>query len=54
MKSILVIGAGKFGHHLAEYLCEMDNDVMLVDKNETLIEVPLLTAAPLFLDDGNR
>ncbi len=37
MKSILVIGAGKFGHHLAEYMCEMDNDVMLVDKNENLI-----------------
>lgn len=37
MKSILVIGAGKFGHHLAEYLCEMDNDVMLVDKNEAII-----------------
>lgn len=38
MKSFLVIGAGKFGHHLAEYLCEMNNDVMLVDKNETLID----------------
>lgn len=38
MKSVLVIGAGKFGHHLAEYLCEMDNDVMLVDKNENLID----------------
>lgn len=37
MNSVLVIGAGKFGHHLAEYLCEMDNDVMLVDKNEYLI-----------------
>lgn len=38
MKSILVIGAGKFGHHLAEYLCEMGSDVMLVDKNESRIE----------------
>ncbi len=38
MKSVLVIGAGKFGHHLAEYLCEMGNDVMLVDKNENLID----------------
>lgn len=38
MNSILVIGAGKFGHHLAEYLCEMNNDVMLVDKNEMLID----------------
>ncbi|MGN1202887.1 MAG: potassium channel family protein [Eubacterium sp.] len=38
MKSVLVIGAGKFGHHLAEYLCEMDNDVMLIDKNESVID----------------
>ena len=38
MKSILVIGAGKFGHHIAEYLCNMGNDVMLVDKNAALIE----------------
>lgn len=38
MKSVLVIGAGKFGHHIAEYLCDMGNDVMLVDKNEILIE----------------
>ncbi|MCC8074186.1 MAG: TrkA family potassium uptake protein [Clostridiales bacterium] len=37
MKSVLVIGAGKFGHHLAEYLCEMDNDVMLADKKESII-----------------
>lgn len=37
MKSVLVIGAGKFGHHLAEYMCEMGNDVMLVDKEERLI-----------------
>lgn len=37
MKSILVIGAGKFGHHLAEYLCDMGNDVMLADKDSTLI-----------------
>ena len=38
MKSILVIGAGKFGHHIAEYLCDMGNDVMLVDKDEALID----------------
>lgn len=37
MKSVLVIGAGKFGHHVAEYMCEMGNDVMLVDKNEFAI-----------------
>lgn len=36
--TFLVIGSGKYGLHLACYLCEMDNEVMLVDKNETLIE----------------
>lgn len=38
MSSVLVIGAGKFGHHIAEYLCDMGNDVMLVDKDEKLID----------------
>lgn len=38
MKSILVIGAGKFGRHLAFQLCEIGNDVMLVDKDEAKIE----------------
>jgi trk system potassium uptake protein TrkA len=37
MKTILVIGAGKFGTHLAINLCKMGNEVMLVDKNENLI-----------------
>lgn len=38
MKSILVIGAGQFGRHLAISLCNMGNEVMLVDENERLIE----------------
>lgn len=38
MKNILVIGAGKFGTHLALYLCEMGNEVMLVDENERAID----------------
>lgn len=37
MKTILVIGAGKFGTHLAINLCEMGNEVMLVDSNEKKI-----------------
>lgn len=37
MKTILVIGAGKFGTHLAINLCRLGNEVMLVDKNESLI-----------------
>ena len=38
MKSILVIGLGRFGRHLAEKLLDLGNDVMIVDKNEELIE----------------
>lgn len=34
MKSILVIGMGKFGHHLVEKLLEMGNEVMIVDSSE--------------------
>lgn len=37
MKTILVIGAGKFGTHLAVNLCRLGNEVMLVDKDESLI-----------------
>ena len=38
MNSILVIGAGRFGKHLALELCKMDNEVMLVDRNEKVID----------------
>ncbi len=38
MKTILIIGAGRFGRHLATDLCDMGNEVMLVDRNENLIE----------------
>jgi trk system potassium uptake protein TrkA len=38
MKSFLVIGAGHFGEHLAKKFFHLGNDVMLVDRNEELIE----------------
>lgn len=34
MKSILIIGLGKFGHHLCNDLLDLGNDVMAVDANE--------------------
>lgn len=37
MKTFLIVGAGKFGMHLAKYLCQMGNEVMLVDKDEKII-----------------
>ena len=38
MKSILVIGMGRFGRHLAKKLLELGNDVMIVDKDAAVIE----------------
>lgn len=46
MKSILVIGMGKFGRHLALTLQELKNEVMIVDKDEKIIE----ELAPDFTD----
>ena len=37
MKSILVIGMGKFGHHLVNKMLELDNEVMIIDNNEDRI-----------------
>ena len=34
MKSILVIGMGKFGHHLCENLLKLGNDVMSVENSD--------------------
>ena len=38
MKSILVIGMGRFGRHLAKKLLELGNDVMIVDKDASVID----------------
>lgn len=38
MKSILVIGMGRFGRHLANKMQELGNDVMVIDKDEDKIE----------------
>ena len=37
MKSILLIGLGKFGQTLGEELLSMGDEVMIVDKNESII-----------------
>lgn len=38
MKSILLIGLGRFGRHVAERLYELDHQVMAVDKQEDRVE----------------
>jgi len=37
MKSVLVIGMGRFGRHLAEKMKELGNDVMIVDRSAELV-----------------
>ena len=38
MKSILIIGMGRFGRHCARKLNEMGHQVMAVDKDESCID----------------
>ena len=46
MKSVLVIGMGILGQHLAARMQELGNDVMIVDKKEEVIQ----ELSPLFKD----
>lgn len=41
MKSILLIGLGRFGRHIAIKLDELDHQVMAVDNNESRVEAVL-------------
>jgi len=38
MKSILIIGLGRFGHHLCKNMAKYDNQIMIVDKDERKTE----------------
>ncbi|WP_326910817.1 potassium channel family protein [Sedimentibacter sp. MB31-C6] len=38
MKSVLIIGMGAFGQHLALKMVDLKNDVMIIDKNEEIVE----------------
>ena len=38
MKSVLIIGMGRFGHHLALNMVKLGNEVMIVDKDESRLE----------------
>lgn len=49
MKTILVIGIGRFGKHLAVRLTELGNEVMIVDKQEERIDelISIVTRAQI-------
>ena len=47
MKSILIIGLGRFGHHLCINMARLGNDIMIVDQKEEFLEdlLPYVTSA---------
>lgn len=49
MKSILLIGLGRFGRHIAEKLYELDHQVMAVDRREGRVDavLPFVTNAQI-------
>jgi trk system potassium uptake protein TrkA len=49
MKSILIIGLGRFGHHLSLNLSKLGNEVMIIDKIEEKLAdlLPYVTAAKI-------
>lgn len=49
MKSILIIGLGRFGQHLCRKMVELKNEVMVIDINEENVEamMPLVTNAQI-------
>lgn len=49
MKSILIIGMGRFGQHLCKNLVELGNEVMIVDEDEETLEelFPIVTSAKI-------
>ena len=49
MKSILIIGLGRFGHHLCINMASLGNDVMIVDQKEECLEdlLPYVTSAKI-------
>lgn len=49
MKSVLIIGMGKFGHHLTNNMVKLGNEVMIVDEVEETLEdlLPIVTSAKI-------
>ena len=45
MKSILLIGLGRFGRHIAIKLDELHHQVMAVDKEDTRVDAVLQRSA---------
>ena len=35
---IIIVGAGKVGYYTAKHLCQEDNDVVIIDKNQEVLQ----------------
>lgn len=51
MKSILIIGLGRFGHHLCADMIKLGNEVMVIDKDEAKTEDLLAYATSVKVGD---
>lgn len=49
MKSVLMIGMGRFGHHLCQNLAKLGNEIMIVDEHEEKLEdlLPIVVSAKI-------
>ena len=54
MKTILLIGLGRFGRHIAQKLNELDHQVMAIDKNENRVEAALSYVTSAQIGDAKR
>lgn len=54
MKSILLIGLGRFGRHIAMKLNDLDHQVMAVDTNEECVNAVLPFATNALIGDGTN
>lgn len=54
MKSVLVIGMGRFGRHLSYRMKELGNDVMIVDRDVNIIEELAEDFTDAFIGDCSK
>lgn len=51
MKSVLIIGMGRFGHHLCKNMAELGNEVMIIDSDERAVEDLASIATSVLIGD---
>ena len=56
MKTVLIIGMGRFGQHLCRKMLQLNNEVMIVDQREEAMEdlLPLVTLSLIHISEPTR